>query len=72
MTEAEARERWCPFVRLSNGPDGSWNRYMSNAMKPEDYNCVGSKCMAWRKDQNSKYDSGGDLRGFCGLAGKPE
>ena len=42
-TEAEAREKWCPYSRVGeqasgaaeNRPDGS-------------YNCIASQCMAWR------------------------
>lgn len=68
MTEDEAKTKWCPFARISDGePPTSVNR-------PEPYgdvpHCLGSGCMAWRWEvpDPATYKS---APGFCGLAGKP-
>ena len=71
-TEEEARLKWCPFVRVSNGPDGSWNRLETNPTTPSAYTCMGSACMAWRRErsQPAPFEGGdGKARGYCGLAG---
>jgi len=67
VTEEEAKTRWCPFVRVSNGPDGSWNT-MQDARSEATYFCRASACMAWRK-VSADFDKGGNLPGYCGLAG---
>lgn len=75
VTEEEAKKRWCPMVRHSNGPDGTWNRYASNPQIPEHYKCIASECMAWRLAEREKIDmygkTKGQNRGFCGLSGNP-
>lgn len=60
MTEDEANQKWCPFVRL-NVPDGStdvliMNNRAKRAISEETTNgqmcgCLASKCMAWRWSQ---------------------
>ena len=73
-TEAEAKTKWCPFVRLmvnSGGVLGDsppHNRVLLfNVAKddniPEAAYCIASACMAWR--------TGDGVHGYCGLAGKP-
>lgn len=52
MTEAEAKTKWCPFVRMT-ASQGEWhiNRDPSLPSAPTDtqaYRCIGSACMAWR------------------------
>lgn len=79
MTEDQAAQGWCPFTRVGeqasgaaeNRPDGS-------------YNCIASRCMAWRVsgqkylDQGKLYDRDNTGRGrwidlgYCGLAGAPK
>jgi hypothetical protein len=54
MTEAEAKTRWCPFVRLTDGT----SMYFTNRGEKFGGNtgkngadaalCLGSACMAWR------------------------
>lgn len=69
MTEAEARERWCPFAMALTG-----NRTVSYNRRPEDgapsimAHCIASKCMAWRWDIEVH---GLPVKGYCGLAGSP-
>lgn len=54
ITEEKAKTKWCPHVRISNGPDGVWNKLSFDIMnnpditKRETYNCIGSACMMWR------------------------
>lgn len=72
VTEEEAKGRWCPFARvLRSSPTGlaGVNRD-GDRIDPRTI-CFGSACMAWRKDHDSNYDGKGNLRGYCGLAGKP-
>ena len=82
MTEDEAKQRWCPFVRMS--PRSAIDNRGSNHPNPGNVNCIGSACMAWRATDNeikanpespvehgrardaSDYVSAG----YCGLAGK--
>lgn len=73
ITEPQAKEKWCPFVRV----DGS-NRIdntMTDGFNREDhsYHCIGSDCMAWREFSLSfaHGDVQLDKHGYCGLAGRP-
>lgn len=75
MTEDDAKQKWCPMVRLGDRD------------KTERTMCIGSDCMMWRKD-GERYATGKDKivdaghgrktiqkeyieGGYCGLAGKP-
>lgn len=68
VTEEEAKKRWCPMARVNAGPGFNRN---SVGEPSRSALCIASECMAWRKDQNSEYDTQGNLRGFCGLSGNP-
>ena len=67
VPEAEAKQKWCPMVRVSNYVSGtecesSVNRLETN----EPYDgclCIASACMMWRWGD-------GRTQGYCGLAGK--
>lgn len=80
LTEQEAREKWCPLVRVGNeaGCNRSSNDFGATAL------CIGKKCMAWRKvdqigigpdDKKRDRDLDGRTtwvdRGFCGAFGGP-
>lgn len=54
MTEAEAKTKWCPFARLSE-MGGTYNRCGPSA----NLECIGSACMAWRKDRSVCIDRRG-------------
>lgn len=79
MTEEEAKQKWCPFVRI-NMPGSSqqgFNRTVrerDNSLLPPGAKCIGSACMAWRTSAIS-YKNGeidySKSHGHCGLAGKP-
>lgn len=80
MTEAEAKERWCPFSRSATTEDASINRCGTDSSQ-FDANiliaytrCIASECMVWRwtigPNRNAK-ETGVSDWGCCGLAGKP-
>lgn len=78
MTEDEAKTKVChKTLSAMGGEDGvpSWTSHQC---------CIGSACMAWRKDGAKVKDRRGNLvdrdvdgtgqwqdTGFCGLAGNP-
>jgi len=81
MTEEEARQKWCPMVRMAaqiHGSMGTLNQFSepgSNEVKIS--KCLGSACMMWRwiplrKATKFGLIRGGDSEhGYCGLGGKP-
>lgn len=73
ITEEQAREKWCPMVRVEGNnrvhntkADGFTNADIS-------YHCIGSECMAWRQHEITYVhgDVATQHHGYCGLAGKP-
>lgn len=74
MTDAEAREKWCPFSRIGDvSQEGETaaaiNRNTGHLVSrdlyfakepPASCRCIASDCMAWRAFRNN---------GYCGLAG---
>lgn len=84
LTEAEARERWCPFARVvgyvGNREKGiltpACNRTLDSEAVPRvapASKCLASACMAWRwaPDEFEPGELVKLRRGYCGLAGKP-
>ncbi|WP_181707360.1 hypothetical protein [Chthonobacter rhizosphaerae] len=73
VTEAEAKKKWCPFVRL-DGPN-RLNNMLTGGFDTEHavQHCIGSACMGWRAFGYS-HVKGADFEhhGYCGLAGRPE
>ena len=63
MTEADAKQRWCPFARSEYG-DHAVNRE-PNGSPDRGALCLASACMAWRTSPLDPDD------GYCGLAGEP-
>ena len=64
-TEHEAKNLWCPMVRLREQNAPAHNRRILGVGETEhDFcYCIGSRCAMWRWAH--------DDDGFCGLAGKP-
>lgn len=75
MTPEEARQKWCPMVRHSDGHDEpAWNRATggfpigSSWLADSGWNlCVADACMFWRWQS---FRGGVGFSGYCGLAGK--
>lgn len=77
MTESEAEVRWCPFVRMMKTeypPEANAGVAVCAAVNrraghsANNFNCIGSECMAWRW----RTERPEETHGYCGLAGKPE
>jgi len=73
MTEEEAREKWCPFVRLVVGDvdkfTPSANRMATiddpqTTRLPKASYCIASECMMWQEIGHKRDD---EPRGYCGL-----
>lgn len=75
MTEAEAKTKWCPFVRiLVDSEHWQTNRptvRMDESSMPVDY-CIASNCMAWRWSRQKNIGPGISSMGYCGLASRPD
>lgn len=79
MTEDQAKEKWCPFVRTQFYARDTRDNPAVN--RPDSYlQCIGSSCMAWRETATYRDIPGmGDDQepimiptgGYCGLAWKP-
>lgn len=66
VTEAKAKEKWCPHFRYSDKGHGAGavgvNTYRDSA------NCIGSACMMWRWETVNDEYLGNKRLGHCGLA----
>jgi hypothetical protein len=67
VTEKKAAEMWCPLSRAASVAGANRFEYQL-----ADTMCIGSRCMAWRKDHAAEYDEFGNLPGYCGAFGKVE
>ena len=72
MTEDEARNKWCPFIRIVirgderfSGGSGHTNRDQ-DVGRASSTRCIGSGCMAWRQGvyvtDRQRWVSFGELR----------
>lgn len=80
MTEDEAKEKWCPFVRLLREDSEVSGLVTNRGDQDGTLNCIAFDCMAWRATTRpattkdvAKCDlyGHGDLiptGGYCGLA----
>jgi hypothetical protein len=71
MTEQEAQNMWCPFVRFVNIDGEVYNNMPSGT---DATLCISSSCMAWRVAETSRVSFGDETvtvttSGYCGLAG---
>lgn len=71
LTEKEADARWCPFSAARSVRTASGEREAYSVITNQDdgegdvfVNCMGSRCMAWRwQDERRAF-------GYCGMAGE--
>lgn len=86
-TEEQARELWCPMVRIARREDtgardetlsvvGGCNTDALGRLRvPHSCRCIASECSMWRwYDGQLHYpqkDPPEPRRGYCGLAGRP-
>ncbi len=74
-TENEAKEKWCPMVRVSSTDTKgmgvpAYNRYQALekiTSNPKSSRCIASECMMWRRVPAGELKD----KGYCGFAGKP-
>ena len=68
-TEADAKKKWCPFVRTGLTAGMAVNHHVGLRNGPhagdvhEETRCIGSGCMMWSVSFMDQ--------GYCGLAGLP-
>ena len=76
ITEATARTKWCPFVRIegSNRLDNTMTGGFEHS--GSQYHCIGGSCMVWRELHLSHMKGMTHLpderHGYCGLAERPD
>jgi hypothetical protein len=71
VTEEEAKKRWCPFARVVRSSTGAMTSVNRDGPHPDPRAlCIASECMAWRAVADP--NSGGVVRGYCGLSGPPQ
>ena len=69
LTEEEAKEKWCPEVRLRVGVNGAANRNLKGCCPDDkDTKCIASGCMMWRYAGESEKGE----TGYCGKAVLPD
>ena len=71
MTEQEAKQKWCPMVRIDTGVSSSYNAFKAAKEQVNEGRCIGSDCMMWREYRPSEMPDADPLYVYCGLGGKP-
>ncbi|MCP5064594.1 MAG: hypothetical protein GY936_19325 [Ignavibacteriae bacterium] len=51
ISHESACDRWCPFIRISNSKENGISSKCINRKDDNNYNCLGSGCMAWVFDE---------------------
>lgn len=70
MTEAEAKGKWCPMVRVSQSfgsSSGDRNQGL-NRLNSFDCNCIASDCALWVVDTDTRFKT--SPTGHCGMIRK--
>lgn len=73
LTEDEARKKWCPHVRASEGEhdNNAANCGTTEASRSPIYaKCIASDCSQWRRARMVITQEPTD-KGYCGIAGRP-
>lgn len=81
-TPDQARELWCPMVRIARdettGDDhgrtivaGCNTDALGGLRVPNSCRCIADQCAMWRWAPEP-HEPSWRMRGFCGLAGRPE
>jgi hypothetical protein len=67
LTEAQAREKWCPLSRPGRMPGNRFGDDARGSAAETQTRCIASQCMAWRRHEIPEQPR---LHvGCCGLAG---
>ena len=73
LTEKEAKEKWCPMVRITVLPDTRAGMSNRGETKKGSAACIASNCMMWRWERGTPADPEAqkhyNIKGYCGLAG---
>lgn len=77
LREDEAKTKWCPFARTFDGVQTETIAAAASVSRQNDGSpfkpclCIASACMAWRWIERLENQDLEDIRGYCGLAGRP-
>lgn len=69
MKIEEAKNKWCPFVRVSEYEGGSsYNKFVMPDKFPQSSMCIANKCMLWEWD----YIEDEPGTGYCGMGNRSD
>ena len=73
MTEEEAKTKWCPMARTSQGLGANGFNRIDEGKPSKDSFCMASDCMMWREQLIRIENTKSELirieeHGYCGLA----